>query len=167
MDVLQKRFMDNRKLIPFEENKRFIFAILKIILLTNFPAVVMLFAVPKIALGWMTGSFASAVNFWFMALKVMQMSPNNNSKNRVLNSASKIFMLRFGLLTVWALFVMLVIKPELIVFCLGLLATQFAIVVHHVYLMLTQGPLKKYFSEDESNEKADIKEQEDEKKEKT
>ena len=154
----------NKRTSPFEENKQYVYSILKIILLTNLPAVLMLFTVPKSGIGWMAGSLASAVNFWFLALKVMHISPKTNTKTGAMNSVSKMFILRFVVLVAWAIFVMLVIKPDLISFCIGLLAAQFAIFIHHVYYVLTQGSLKKYFS---SEEEAYIKEtKEDEKKEK-
>ena len=152
----------------FSENRQYVYSILKIILLTNVPAVFMLFSVPKSSIGWMAGSLASAVNFWFLAQKVMHISPKTNTKSGAMNSVSKVFILRFMVLVAWAVFVMLVLKPDLVTFCIGLLATQFAIFIHHVYILLTQGPLKKYFSsEDEPEEEAYIKEtKEDEKKEK-
>jgi len=127
-----------------DENKKFVFSILKIILLTNIPALIMLIPEFKSSIGWMTGSLASAVNFWFMAQKALQLSPENSHKANAIKT-SKVFVFRYAFLIGWSAFVLVVIKPELIAFCLGLLAAQLAVVLYHVYNALTKGVLGKYY----------------------
>ena len=126
------------------ENRKFVFLILKIILLTNIPAIVMLIPDFKNSIGWITGSLASGVNFWFMSQKTSGLDPGSGKKSIVV-IMSKAFVLRYAFLAVWSVFVILVIKPNMIAYCLGLFAAQFSLVIYHVYILCTTGTLRKYF----------------------
>jgi len=137
------------------ENRKFVFLILKIILLTNIPAIVMLIPDFKNSIGWITGSLASGVNFWFMSQKTTELDPESGKKSIVV-IMSKAFILRYAFLVIWSVFVILVIKPEMIAYCLGLFAAQFSIVIYHIYILCTTGTLKKYFdSEEDPSESID------------
>jgi hypothetical protein len=141
--------IEEGKNVSHAENKKYVFSIIKIILLTNIPAIVFLPADVKNSLGWILGSIASAANFWFMTYKVYRLSPDADSKSAHINT-SKVFMLRFLFLIVWSVFVLAVIRPNVVSFCIGLLAAQVSVFIYHIYYVLTHGKLKKYFrSEDE------------------
>jgi|GEM_PF-1452723 len=124
-------------------NKKYVLLILKIIFLTNLPALVMLLSDFKSSIGWMAGSLASGVNFWFMAKQTFALMPKNSKANAL--KTSKIFMFRFLFLILWSVLVLLLLKAELMSYCLGLFSAQIAIVAHQIYHSFRYGKLKKYF----------------------
>jgi len=147
------------------ENKKFVFTILIIILLTNIPAIIMLIPDFKNSIGWIMGSVASAVNFWFLAHKTTALNPEAGRKS-VAAIMSKAFILRYAFLIVWSLFVMLYVRPNILAYCLGLFSAQFSLVIYHIYILLTTGTLGKYFiSEEESSEKVEDRGYDEEKEE--
>ena len=125
------------------DNKKYVFMILKIIFFTNLPAIILLPVHFKTGIGWILGSFASAVNFWFMAMHTLSLDPVY-AKANVANTTKKL-LLRFLFLIVWSVLVLLFVKPELVTFCLGLLAAQIAIFMYHIYYSIKNGKLGKYF----------------------
>lgn len=130
------------------DNKKFVFTILKIIFLTNLPALAIMPVSVKSSIGWIAGSLASAVNFWLMAKNTLDLQQSDSQAN--VKKISKLFLLRYLFLVVWSIFVLTVVKPELMSFCLGLLAAQISVVLFQAYNLLRNGKLKKYFrGEDE------------------
>ena len=126
-----------------ETNKKYVFSILKIIFLTNIPAFAFLPSHFYSGIGWILGSLGSAINFYLMARSTLALQPISEKANSI--KTSKSTLLRMLFLIGWCLFVMIVIKPELVTFGLGLLATQFSIFMHHIYIVIRYGKLKQYF----------------------
>jgi len=117
-------------------DKSYVLSILKIILATNIPALAFIFHRFPSSIGWMAGSFASAVNFLIMAFHIINM---NTTVERVgANKASKSYIFRYLFLIVWSLFIMIVVKAEIISYCISLLSAQFAIILHHLYTAFRQ-----------------------------
>ncbi|MCL2063090.1 MAG: ATP synthase subunit I [Candidatus Cloacimonetes bacterium] len=130
------------------DNRQYVLTILKLILLTNLPALIFLSISFKSSIGWMLGSIASAVNFWLMARNTLNLIPEAGKANVV--RTAKGFVFRYLYLIVWSVLVLYFIKPELISYCLGLLSAQIVVFLYQFYHNLRYGKLEKYFrGEDE------------------
>lgn len=125
------------------DNNAFVFLIIKIIFLTNLPAFAILPVSFKSGIGWISGSVASAVNFWFMARHTIDLMPQQSQEN--VKKISKIFLFRYFFIVLWSLLILIFVKPDLISYCLGLLSAQISIVAYQCYNYLRNGRLKKYF----------------------
>ena len=139
--------MDEIEKNALVDNKKYVFTILKIIFLTNIPALFFLIVNFESSIGWMTGSLASAVNFWFMARKTLAILPEEGKANAF--KTAKLFVIRYMFLIVWSLLILYFLKPELMAYCLGLLAAQIAIFLYQIYLSIRYGKYKKYFRGDD------------------
>ncbi|MCK9328693.1 MAG: hypothetical protein M0Q94_02335 [Candidatus Cloacimonetes bacterium] len=124
-------------------NNDYIKRILLIIFLTNLPALASMFVSFKSSIGWIAGSIASAFNFWIMAKNTFALKPDHGNIN--IKKISKIFLIRYLFLIVWSLFILIVVKPELIVYCFGLFTAQIAIFIYQFWCQLKNSKLKKYF----------------------
>jgi len=112
------------------DNKAYVKRIITIILLTNIPAVLTLLIVFKEGLGWILGSLASAVNFYWLALNVKASLELQPSKSKL--KAVKGTYLRLIFLLIYSILVLSFIKPNLISFGLGLLAAQVVIYLNEL-----------------------------------
>ena len=107
------------------DNKTYIKRILSIILLTSLPVILILPLFFDEGMGWILGSLASAVNFWWLAHNVKQSLELQPTKSKL--SAVKGTYLRLLFLLVYAVLILHFIKPNLVFFGLGLLAAQIVI----------------------------------------
>jgi len=98
-------------------------------------------------IGWMAGSFASAVNFGLMAFHTESMVLQGGKAGS--KRASKSFVFRYLFLILWSIFVLIVIKPNVMTYCLGLLASQLSIILYHIYSSIMNSKYKKYFRGDD------------------
>jgi len=125
------------------DNKEYVKKILIIIFLTNLPALATMLIDFKSSIGWITGSIASAVNFWFMAKNTFAL--NSDYTNANVKKTSKFFMIRFLFLISWSVLILSLLKPEIITYCVGLFSAQIAIVLFQFWSQLTNSRLNKYF----------------------
>ena len=111
-------------------NKTYKKRILAIILLTNIPAILILLLVFEEGLGWILGSFASAINFYWLAFNVKASLELQPSKSKL--KAVKGTYLRLIFLLIYSILVLSFIKPNLVSFGLGLLAAQVVIYLNEL-----------------------------------
>lgn len=111
-------------------NKAYVKRIITIILLTNIPAIMTLLLVFKEGLGWILGSLASAINFYWLAFNVKASLELQPSKSKL--KAVKGTYLRLIFLLVYSVLVLSFIKPNLVIFGLGLLAAQIVIYLNEL-----------------------------------
>ena len=112
------------------DNKAYVKRILTIIFLTSIPAALTLPLIFREGLGWILGSIASAVNFWWLALNVRASLELQPAKSKL--KAVKGTYLRLVFLLVYSVLVLSFIKPNLISFGLGLLAAQMVIYLNEL-----------------------------------
>jgi hypothetical protein len=133
--------------VDSNDNRKYVFTILKIILLTNLPALVFMVYDFKSSIGWVTGSLASAVNFWFMAQHTYTTLQTSETNKAGAKRTSKSFIFRFIFLIGWSVFVLAVIKAEVISYCVALFTAQFVIVFYHIYESVKKSKFNKYFDD--------------------
>ena len=107
------------------ENNKYVKRILVIILLTNIPAALSLPLFFKEALGWILGSVASAINFFWLAHNVkigLGLQPTKSKLNAVKGTY-----LRLLFLLIYSVLILNFVKPNIISFGLSLLAAQMVI----------------------------------------
>ena len=126
-----------------EYNKNYIFSILKIICLTNIPLLIFVVSDFRSTLGWVAGSFAAAVNFLFLAFHTENMILTGGKSGG--KRAGRSFIFRYLFLIVWSLFILIVIKPNIVTYCLGLLSAQLAMVIYQIYSSIMNSKYRKYF----------------------
>jgi hypothetical protein len=112
------------------DNKAYVKRIITIILLTNIPAILTLLIVFEEGLGWILGSLASAINFYWLAFNVKASLELQPSKSKL--KAVKGTYLRLIFLLVYSVLILSFIKPNLISFGLGLLAAQMIIYLNEL-----------------------------------
>ncbi len=122
------------------DNQKYIKRIVTIILLTNIPAILSLPWFWRDALSLMLGSFASIVNFLWLAQNIKKSLQYQITKTKLV--AVKGSFLRMGALVAYSLLLLVLIKPNLIFFGLGLLSTQIVIYVYEFYKSIKKS---KYF----------------------
>jgi len=110
-----------------EDNNKYIKKILLIILLTNIFALLCLPWFFKQSISWILGSLGSAGNFYWLAYNLKKNLGMIPSKSRV-NSA-KGSLIRYACLIMFALFVLFLVKPNIIIFGFGLLSAQIVVYV--------------------------------------
>ncbi|HHE37905.1 MAG TPA: hypothetical protein ENL20_04955 [Candidatus Cloacimonetes bacterium] len=113
------------------KNKEYIRRILIIIFLTNILAILSLPLFFKQSIGWIAGSFASIVNFLWLAQNVKKSIDLYASKAKL--KSIKGSLLRYSFLIIFSLLIIYLIKPDIIIFGLGLLASQMAIFVNEIF----------------------------------
>lgn len=128
------------------DNKKYVFEILKIILLTNLPIIIIILPLFSISIGWVLGSIGSAINFYWMFRQVSQMNILDEKINA--KNAGFGFLSRFLFIICWSVAVILLIKPNIIAFGLGLLSAQYAIFIHQGILTIKSSKWIKYFRGD-------------------
>ena len=105
-----------------KKNKAFTKKILVLIQLTNIPAILCLPLFFKVCIGWILGTIASTINFIWLAHNV-QSGLNKQFTKSKLNSIKGTY-LRMLFLFAYSIIVFVLIKPNIVSFALGLLATQ-------------------------------------------
>jgi ATP synthase I chain len=111
-------------------NKAYVKRIITIILLTNIPAILILLLVFEEGLGWILGSLASAINFYWLAFNVKASLELQPSKSKL--KAVKGTYLRLIFLLIYSILVLSFVKPNLVSFGLGLLAAQVVIYLNEL-----------------------------------
>jgi hypothetical protein len=129
--------METKELATNESNKKFVFEIIKINLLTNFYSIILLFSDFKNGIGWLAGVVASSVNFYILSHVTFSMNSNSSSANAI--RGSKTFFIRFAFLVVWSILVFVLIKPNIILYSVGLLSTQISIILYQIYHYIKNG----------------------------
>lgn len=107
------------------ENRKYVKRILVIILLTNIPAALSLPLFFREALGWILGSVASAINFFWLAHNVKMSLGLQPTKSKL--NAVKGTYLRLLFLLIYSVLILNFIKPNIISFGLSLLVVQIVI----------------------------------------
>ena len=107
------------------ENNKYVKRILVIILLTNIPAALSLPLFFREALGWILGSVASAINFFWLAHNVKMSLGLQPTKSKL--NAVKGTYLRLLFLLIYSVLILNFVKPNIISFGLSLLAAQMVI----------------------------------------
>ncbi len=113
---------------------KYIRRVIFIIFLTNVIAISILPLFFEDALGWILGSIASAISFWWLAVnlrKNLDLFPSKTKIKTVKNS-----FLRYMFLIVYTLIIMGFVKPNIITFGLGLMSSQMAIYLYEIYLKM-------------------------------
>ncbi|MDP8203799.1 MAG: ATP synthase subunit I [Candidatus Tenebribacter mawsonii] len=123
-----------------DNNNRYIRRIMLIILLTNILAILTLPWFFKQSISWILGSLGSAGNFYWLAHNLKKSIELIPTKSRV-NSA-KGSLTRYAVLTVFALVIFFIVKPNIIIFGVGLLSAQIVIYIVEIVRNLKNN---KYF----------------------
>lgn len=123
-----------------EDNNKYINKILLIIILTNIPALLCLPWFFKQSISWILGSLGSAGNFYWLAYNLKKSIGLLPSKSRV--NSVKGSLTRYAVLTVFALLAFFVVKPNIIIFGIGLLSAQ--IVIYIVEIVKNLGNNKNF-----------------------
>jgi hypothetical protein len=121
-------------------NRKYLRRILLIIFLTNIIATLTLPLFFNDAIGWILGSFASIGVLLWMAHdieKYMNLMPGNAKLK-----TTKSLYFRYLALIVYSVLIIRLVKPNIITFGLGLLASQIAIYFNEIYERLRRN---KYF----------------------
>jgi len=122
------------------KNREYVKRIVLIIFLTNLPAIFALFFFFKESIAWICGSLISAVNFFWMAGNARKSFVLEENKSKLIST--KGFFLRYFVLIIYSVIVVKFIKPNIIVFGMGLLAAQMAIYINEIYERMKRN---KYF----------------------
>ena len=123
-----------------EDNNKYINKILLIILLTNIIAILSLPWFFKQSISWILGTIASAGNFFWLAYNLKKRIGLLPTKSSV--SAAKGSLTRYAALTIFALTVFFLVKPNIIIFGAGLLSAQIVIYIVEIVRNLRNN---KYF----------------------
>ncbi len=108
--------------------------ILTIVFLTIIAAVLFLPTRFDQATGWITGSVGSGLNFYWLYRK-MKASYFVSDKEAVLHSY-KGFYLRYLFLIIYSILVVILLKPDIIMFGAGLISVQIVIYLHYFYSLV-------------------------------
>ena len=122
---------------------KFSATIIKIILLTNLFAIPILFTDIKMAIGWIAGTIASSINFYFMARTATMMVDEEDNPAKI--KTMKGFYLRYIALISYVLAVMFFLKPDVLCFGVALFSAQFTIVLYQVWCLISESRWSKYF----------------------
>ncbi len=123
-----------------EDNNKYIKKILMIILLTNIPAILSLPWFFEQSISWIMGTIGSAGNFLWLAHNLKKRIGLLPTKSRV--SAAKGSLIRYAALMIFALAIFFLIKPNIIIFGIGLLSAQIVIYIVEIVRNLRDN---KYF----------------------
>jgi len=108
--------------------------ILVIIFLTIGVAALSLPLLLKEALSFILGSLASVVNFVWLAINIKRGLILGENKAKI--NAAKGSLLRYSFLILYSILILVLIKPDIIFFGLGLLMTQIAIYLNEAFKLL-------------------------------
>ncbi len=128
-------------------NKKFMKRILFIIFLTNLPLLIILPIFYKEVIGWLCGSIASAGNFYWLFRQVNSLNIYDDKDSSKRAGAG--FYTRYLSIVVWSFAVMILLKPNVILFGLGLFSAQISIYINEAYEFLKKGPWGKYYRGDQ------------------
>ena len=120
--------------------------ILTIVFLTIIAAVLFLPTRFGQATGWIAGSVGSGLNFYWLYRRIKR-SIVVTDKGALLNSY-KGFYLRFFFLALYSVVVVFLLRPDIIMFGIGLVSVQIVIYLHYFYSLLR--PEKKDIEDEES-----------------
>ena len=123
-----------------EDNNKYINKILLIILLTSIPAFLCLPWFFKQSVSWIMGTIGSAGNFYWLAFNLKKSIDLLPTKSRI--NATKGSLTRYASLTIFALTVLFLVKPNIIIFGAGLLSAQIVIYIVEIVKNLRDN---KYF----------------------
>ena len=123
-----------------EDNNKYIHKILLIIILTNILAFLSLPWFFKQSISWIMGTIGSAGNFYWLAHNLKNQIGLLPTKSRV--NAAKGSLTRYAALTIFALAVFFLVKPNIIIFGAGLLSAQIVIYIVEIVRNLKNN---KYF----------------------
>lgn len=123
-----------------EDNNKYIKKILLIILLTNIPAFLSLPWFFNQSISWIMGTIGSAGNFFWLAHNLKKSIGLLPTKSRV--NAAKGSLTRYATLTIFALAIFFLVKPNIIIFGAGLLSAQIVIYIVEIVRNLKNN---KYF----------------------
>ncbi len=123
-----------------EDNNKYIHKILLIILLTNIIAILTLPWFFKQSISWIMGTIGSAGNFYWLAYNLKKRIGLLPTKSKV--NAAKGSLTRYAALTIFALAVFFLVKPNIIIFGAGLLSAQIVIYIVEIVRNLKNN---KYF----------------------
>lgn len=128
------------------ENRQFLKRILIIICLTILPNLVILPIVYKLSIGWILGSLASAVNFIWLFRQGHSLNLYDDKQS--MKNSFVGFSLRYLFLIVYSVGVMFFLKPNIIMYGLGLFAAQLAIFINQGYEYIQHSTFGKYYRGD-------------------
>ncbi len=122
------------------DNPKYIKKIITIIILTNIAVILSLPWFWKVALSFILGSFASVINFLWLAKNIRKSLQFRATKTKLV--AVKGSFLRTGALAVYSLLLLFFIELEIIFFGLGLLSIQIIVYLYEAYKNIKKS---KYF----------------------
>jgi hypothetical protein len=105
--------------------------ILTIVFLTNIPVILIMPFRFDQAIGWVAGAIASGANFFWLSIIVSQ-NMNYGQTGSGLR-VYKRFYFRYLVLTIYSIVVVVLLKPDIVVFGLGLVSVQISIYLYHIY----------------------------------
>ena len=108
--------------------------ILSIVFLTIIVAIMFLPTRFGQAIGWIAGSVGSGVNFYWLYRRLKRSYSLSDSGATL--QTYKGFYLRYLFLAIYAIIVVVLLKPDLLMFGIGLLSVQIAIYLHYFYGLL-------------------------------
>ncbi len=112
--------------------KRIIF----IVCLTNIPAILFLPSMYSQAIGWITGTVASSLNFYWLSHNVnssMSKEPHSSKLN-----SFKLFNFRFVALAVYSVIIVVLLKPDILVYGLALVSVQLTVYGYYIYELVNR-----------------------------
>lgn len=110
--------------------------IISIVCLTNIPVILFLPSLYSQAIGWIAGTLASCGNFYWLSKQVEGNIGVDPASSKL--AGYKLFYLRFLSLAVYSVIAVLVLKPDIIVYGLGLVSVQLCILGYHLYQTLAK-----------------------------
>ena len=115
---------------------KYVKKILSIVFLTNIPAILIVPVRLDQAIGWIAGTVGSGANFFLLYITVSRsMSQAGEEKGL---KFYKGFYLRYLFLFIYAVLIVVILKPDILVFGLGLVSVQIVIYLYHLYEMYQQ-----------------------------
>ena len=126
--------MKNNEIFHTINSEKYFKKILVIISLTIGASILTLPLLFEEALSFILGSLASVANFIWLAMSIKKGLMLGENKAKV--SAAKSALLRYSSLVIYSVLILLLIKPEIIFFGLGLLMAQIAIYFNEVLKLL-------------------------------
>jgi len=126
-----------------KENRKFVFWVSILIFLTAIPSIFLLLSDFKFGIGWMLGSIGSFINFIWMVVSTASAIYQGESRAKL--GAIKGFYFRFMFLVVYSILIIVIIKPDILGFGIGLISAQFCIVLFELVRSVKKSRFNKYF----------------------
>jgi len=99
--------------------------------LTNIPVVFFLPTIYGQAVGWIAGTIASSVNFWWLSHNVMNVLGREANDSKL--ASYKFFYFRYLFLAIYSVLIVVTLKPDILAYGLGLVSVQLAIYGNYLY----------------------------------